>query len=128
MVALRIHLATLASLLLSASASLASTVLQILLLLFGQNFSLSLSAELALCQSCCSFYFSILCDNQSPPSGTAIVSVVVHTDVWIRYCCVGNRLWCLQQCKRLLAVITRRSTAQFLVVRLVVEKLIELVS
>jgi integrator complex subunit 5 len=103
--AIRTHISTLASLLLSTT-SLASTILQILLLLFGQNFSLSLSAELALCQSCCSFYFSVLCDNQSPPS--------------------GNRLWCLQQCKTLLAVITRRSTAQFLVVRLVIEKLIEL--
>lgn len=34
----------------------------------------------------------------------------------------------MQQCKRLLSVVTRRSTAQALVIRLVVEGLIELVS
>ena len=41
---------------------------------------------------------------------------------------IGKRQWYLEQCRLLLAVVTRRTTAQFLVVRLVVEGLLELVS
>ncbi|XP_062515172.1 integrator complex subunit 5-like isoform X2 [Corticium candelabrum] len=105
MKALRNHVAALASALLSSPSDV-ECILQILLLLFGQNFTLALSAELALCHACCNFYFSVLCDKHSP--------------------CFGKRQWYLEQCRLLLAVVTRRTTAQFLVVRLVVEGLLEL--
>ncbi|XP_065829210.1 integrator complex subunit 5-like isoform X2 [Oscarella lobularis] len=104
--ALQSHIPVLANYLIG-SLSVINATLQILRSIFTQNFSMSISTEAKLCHAG-SECFLFLLDQ--------IASKAPDLERWYN---------CLHQCKLLLAIVSRRSTGQALIVRLVVEAVLD---